>query len=356
TLSGFSGSGTTHTAIFTPNASSTSPGVVNVASGVFSDAAGNFNADGADSDNTVTMAVDTIRPTIAISSNKPSLKSGESALITFSLSEPSSDFIASDVTVSGGTLSGFSGSGTSYSAIFKLTTSNGTGTVSVASNKFSDAAGNFNADGAEQNNSVSMAAQMLSGTVRNDYARALATGLDGSIYMAGETEGNLGGQSNAGSRDIFLTKYATDGSAQWTRLAGTRLIDDAGDLAVSPDGSVLLAGTSQAGLMGAGNSGSYDAYLLKYDTAGNLLWSVRQGSTDIDRGYGVATDRTGAAFLIGQTLGRLDGQRSAGNFDGFLTKYDSDGVKLWTRIVGTAGIDVLNDGVTDAQDNVYVVG
>ncbi len=358
TFSGFSGSGTTYSAIFTPNASSTSPSVVSVASGVFSDAAGNFNADGADSDNTVTMAVDTIRPTIAISSNKPSLKSGESALITFTLSEPSVDFTASDVTVSGGSLSEFKslGTGTDYTAIFKLTTSNGTGTVSVASNKFSDAAGNFNADGAELNNSVSMPAQMLTGTPRNDYARALATGLDGSIYMAGETEGNLGGQPNAGSRDIFLTKYDTDGSAQWTRLAGTRLIDDAGDLAVSPDGSVLLAGTSQASLMGAGNSGSYDAYLLKYDTAGNLLWSVRQGSTSIDRGYGVASDSTGAAFLIGQTQGRLDGQRSGGNFDGFLTKYDSDGVKLWTRIVGTTGIDVLKDGVTDAQDNVYVVG
>ena len=67
TLSGFAGSGTTYTATFTPTANSTTSGVINVASNKFSDAAGNPNADGADPDNTLTLAVDTIAPTIAIS-------------------------------------------------------------------------------------------------------------------------------------------------------------------------------------------------------------------------------------------------------------------------------------------------
>ena len=82
---------------------------------------------------------------------------GQTAALTFRLSETATDFDATDLTISGGTLSNFSGSGTSYSATFtpaaKSTTS---GVVSVASNKFSDNAGNLNADGAEADNTVSI--------------------------------------------------------------------------------------------------------------------------------------------------------------------------------------------------------
>jgi len=55
---------------------------------------------------------------------------------------------AADVTVTGGTLSGFTGSGKSYSATFIPTASfKGSGTVSVAAGKFTDAAGNENTAG-----------------------------------------------------------------------------------------------------------------------------------------------------------------------------------------------------------------
>jgi hypothetical protein len=71
-LSDFSGSGTSYTATFTPSANSTANGVVSVSSGKFSDAAGNFNVDGSDANNTVTMGVNTVvgpnaKPTAASS-------------------------------------------------------------------------------------------------------------------------------------------------------------------------------------------------------------------------------------------------------------------------------------------------
>jgi hypothetical protein len=163
TLSNFSGSGTTYTALFTPTANSTTSVVVRVASGVFSDAAGNVNADGSDSNNSVTMSVNTVQtdttaPTIAITSSATSLSGTQTATLTFNLSESSSNFTASDITVSGGTLSNFNGSGASYTALFTPTANSTTnGVVRVASGVFSDAAGNLNADGADSNNTVTMA-------------------------------------------------------------------------------------------------------------------------------------------------------------------------------------------------------
>ncbi|NBT06434.1 MAG: hypothetical protein EBS54_06815, partial [Betaproteobacteria bacterium] len=86
-------------------------------------------------------AAETLMIDIAISSNKTSLKAGDTATVTFILSTSSSDFTASDVTVTGGTLSALSGSGTTYTATFTPDANSTTpGVVSVASGVFSDAA------------------------------------------------------------------------------------------------------------------------------------------------------------------------------------------------------------------------
>jgi Ca2+-binding RTX toxin-like protein len=157
TLSNFIGRGTTYTATFTPTPGSAVSGVVSVASNKFSDLAGNFNDDGPDANNTVTMIVDIIPPTITVASDKASLRAGQTAVLTFTLSETVADFVIDDVNVSGGTLSNLTGSGTSYTATFTPTAnSNTNGVVSIASNQFSDAAANFNVDGADANNTVTM--------------------------------------------------------------------------------------------------------------------------------------------------------------------------------------------------------
>jgi len=123
-----------------------------IPAGAIKDTAGNSQSE-AVTFNFVTVA----GITIAITSNKTSLKAGETALITFALSESSLDFTASDVSVIGGTLSNFTGSGTNYTATFTPTANSTTnGVVSIASGKFSDAAGNFNADGADANNNVTV--------------------------------------------------------------------------------------------------------------------------------------------------------------------------------------------------------
>ena len=144
-LSSFAGSGTTYTAKFTPTANFTGVGTIAVIAGKFFDTAGNANLAGSLSP---TLAIDTKLPTVAITTSRSSLKTGDTALLTFTLSESSTDFTADDVTVTGGTLSNFTGSGTSYTATFTPTANFvGTGTVNVVAGKFRDAAGNANITG-----------------------------------------------------------------------------------------------------------------------------------------------------------------------------------------------------------------
>ena len=110
--------------------------------------------------------LDTTPPTIALSSSAATLKAGETAVITFTLSESASDFVAGDIVVSGGTLTDFSGTGTSYTATFTPTANSITnGVISVASSKFSDVANNFNTDGADANNTVTLTVNTVRPTI-----------------------------------------------------------------------------------------------------------------------------------------------------------------------------------------------
>jgi gliding motility-associated-like protein len=97
----------------------------------------------------LTVTIDTTSPTLAITSNVNSLKSGESATISFTFSEdPGSTFTwdgsIGDVLVSGGTLSGISGSGLTRTATFTPTANvnSGTASITVAANSYTDVAGN----------------------------------------------------------------------------------------------------------------------------------------------------------------------------------------------------------------------
>jgi gliding motility-associated-like protein len=93
--------------------------------------------------------LDTQAPTINITSNVNTLKTGETATITFTFNEdPGSSFAwdgsAGSITVTGGTLSAISGTGLIRTSTFTpaADTNNGTASISVATGTYTDVAGN----------------------------------------------------------------------------------------------------------------------------------------------------------------------------------------------------------------------
>jgi len=89
---------------------------------------------------------DEVSPTVTIArAGTGSLGSGATDTVIFTLSEPSSTFDQSDVVVANGSLSGFTGSGMTYTAnLTSTSTTNTTITIDVAAGRFSDARGNSN--------------------------------------------------------------------------------------------------------------------------------------------------------------------------------------------------------------------
>ena len=192
------------------------------------------------------------------------------------------------------------------------------------------------------------------GTSSADYARGIATDSSGNVYVTGITSGAFGG-GNVGSYDLILVKYNSAGVKQWTKQHGTSSWDEARGIATDSSGNVYVTGFTGGALDGS-NAGSNDLFLVKYDSAGDRKWTKQLGTPSNDIAYGIATDSNGNVYVTGFTSGNLDGNTNAGGADLFVVKYNSSGVKQWTRQLGTHRVDVAFDISTDSSGNVYVTG
>ena len=191
------------------------------------------------------------------------------------------------------------------------------------------------------------------GTTANDIANSVAIDSNNNVYITGYTVGSLDG-SNAGSFDAFLAKYDSTGTKVWTRQLGSTGADYAYSVAIDSNNNVYITGSTRGSLDGS-NAGSHDAFLAKYDSTGTKVWTRQLGSTGADYARGVAIDSNNNVYITGYTLGSLVGS-NAGSDDAFLAKYDSTGIRVWTKQLGTSSSDVARGVAIDSNNNVYITG
>ena len=161
------------------------------------------------------------------------------------------------------------------------------------------------------------------GTSSDDIGRGVTTDPSGNIYMTGFTKGGLDGNTNSGRKDIFLVKYNSSGTKQWTKQLGTSYEDRGNGVTTDSSGNIYVIGVT-----GGIFSGGYDIFLVKFNSSGTKQWTKQFGTSSMDEGTGVTTDSSGNIYVTGSTyLGGLDGNTSSGSYDIFLVKYNSDGVK-----------------------------
>jgi len=194
------------------------------------------------------------------------------------------------------------------------------------------------------------------GTSSDDRAYGVATDSSANVYVTGFTTVGLDGNSNAGSWDLFVVKYNSSGTKQWTQQLGTSSWDRAWAVASDSSGNVYVAGDTRGGLDGNSNAGEDDLFVVKYNSSGTKQWTQQLGTSSKDHAYGVATDSSANVYVTGNTYGGLDGNSNAGNFDLFVVKYNSSGAKQWTKQLGTSSHDYAHGVATDSSGNVYVTG
>jgi hypothetical protein len=206
------------------------------------DAAGNQSLTASTS-----FILDTIAPTITITSSRSTVQLGQTATITFTLSEPSTSFTVADVAVTGGTLTGFTGSGNSYSATFTpALASTLDGSFTVAAGAFTDSAGNANVDG-------SLATPITIDRAIRASATGFATSPDGPAYATAVTRIPI--TFNAPVTGVALAAFSLFFEGRAVSLAGATLTGSGANYVLTlPSTTASLKGRYRLDVGGVGTT------------------------------------------------------------------------------------------------------
>jgi hypothetical protein len=167
-----------------------------------------------------------------------------------------------------------------------------------------------------------------------------------------------------------LLKLTTDPAASSPRVFTDTLskaAQNAVATASAPDGSVYvladITGPTQAGLLTAshGITGAQDAALMKYDSAGNLVWSQTLGSTQSAAGLGLAVSADGSHIaIVGEGTGLLDNNGAApsdtADATGFVSVFGASGAPIWSQSVNGWTAGQVSSAAFGADGSLYVAG
>src|SRR5438552_3467713 len=209
-----------------------------------------------------------------------------------------------------------------------------------------------------------------------DYGYGIAVDAAGSAYVTGQTTSTdfpttIGAfqTTKGGSYNAFVTKLNPTGSAL---VYSTYLGGSGGErgfgIAVDAAGNAYVTGTTGSTNFpttpGAFQTTGGGVFVSKLDAAGSaLLYSTYLGGSGDDRGYGIAVDAAGSAYVTGSadstdfpTVNPLQAA-NGGVGDAFVSKLDATGsALLYSTYLGGSARDAASGIAVDAAGSAYVTG
>lgn len=219
------------------------------------------------------------------------------------------------------------------------------------------------------------------GGAGDDALSACAVDASGNLYVSGTTDGASGAvfasagcyqASFGGQYDFIIAKFSSAGARVWGTYYGDTSDDETANISVDASANVLVAGYSDAssGAVLTSSSafqttpgGSYDALLVKFNTAGNRLWGTFYGDSGDDIFNYCSVDAAGNVFACGltdsqsgiATTGAYQTTQN-GNYDGMVVKFNAAGSRQWATYYGGSGDEFVYASATDSNGNFVISG
>ena len=155
---------------------------------------------------------------------------------------------------------------------------------------------------------------------------------------------------------FMVVRVDARGKLVWNRCLGGSGIDRAYALTLTKDGGCIAVGTTTSGDIDVTDNhqpGSTDAWVVRLDATGSVIWKKCFGGTGMDSAKAVFATSDGGFVIAGSSTssdGDLTGNK--GGIDGWVFKIDGNGTLKWQKNLGGGDADVFN-GATEAPDGSY---
>ena len=209
------------------------------------------------------------------------------------------------------------------------------------------------------------------GGAGNEAATSVTTDSVGNIYVAGyfySSQITFGSftLNNSGGQDAFVVKYDPSGNVIWAKSAGGANHDEFSSISTDGHANVFVTGQFQSPTINFAtnvltNTGNRDFMIAKYDSSGNVLWAKGAVGAQDEVGNSISADIGGSSYVTGHfrsptiTFGNII-LNNSGNQDAFIVKYDEIGNVLWARSAIGAFNDEGYSASIDLFGNVYISG
>lgn len=220
--------------------------------------------------------------------------------------------------------------------------------------------------------------------------------LNGNLYISGESSSfdniatsgthqtSLWPWSNSSSvnTDCFVSKFNSDGIRIWGSYLGGNVQDNIGGLAIDKSNNIVITGTTNSNLNSfttpnahqinlnyyyPGNPNNFDAFLVKLDTNGLIIWGTLFGGNLTDTSNSVAVDELNNIIIGGITYSESNiatpgahkttiNNQGNSTYNGYFVKFNENGQRIWSTYFGGNMQDQIDDIKIDSNNNLYIVG
>ena len=167
---------------------------------------------------------------------------------------------------------------------------------------------------------------------------SVAIGPDGSVYVGGKIRHST---PNSTYSKILIAKFDSSGVLQWQKTLYGGTWDEGTSVAVGPDGSVYVSGSTRSG-------NYYDILIAKLNSSGSIQWQKTIGESYNDESFSVAVGPDGSVYVCGEI-----GDKNSTKYECLIVKFNPSGTLQWQKFFDYSYDSSLAIG---SDDSVYICG
>lgn len=196
------------------------------------------------------------------------------------------------------------------------------------------------------------------GTFTDTAFDAIETNDNGFIIIGSSDSEDVDISNNKGTYDYWVVKVNSNGDMVWEESYGGTQIDEAKGIVKTSDGNYLIVGNSRSNDGDISNSkGAADVWLIKISPSGDLIWEKSYGGSSFDSAEHITPTQDGGYIITGNSRSEdKDLKNNEGQNDIWILKINNSGNLEWQKSIGGSNIDLAYSAIELNDESIIVAG